>query len=80
MIVKAELDKLRVHHLKVELGEVEVKEITDKQKGILKAALARSGLELMNDKRAILIEKIKNVIIELVHYSEELPKQTFPTI
>jgi len=77
MIVKAELDKLHLHHLKVELGEVEVKEITDEQRDKLKSALAKSGLELMDDKRAILIEKIKNVVIEVVHYSEELPKTNF---
>jgi len=77
MIVKAELDKLRLHHLKVELGEVEVKEITFDQRNQLKIALAKSGLELMEDKRAILIEKIKNVIVEMVHYSDELPKFNF---
>lgn len=77
MIVKAELDKLQLHHLKVELGEVEVKDITDGQRNLLKSALSKAGLELMDDKRAILIEKIKNVIIEMVHYSEELPKTNF---
>jgi AraC-like DNA-binding protein len=77
MIVKAELDKLRLHHLKVELGEVEVKDITDEQRNLLKSALSKAGLELMDDKRAILIEKIKSVIIEMVHYSEELPKTNF---
>jgi AraC-like DNA-binding protein len=77
MIVKAELDKLHLHHLKVELGEVEVKEITDDQRNQLRIALAKSGLELMDDKRAILIEKIKNVIVEMVHYTDELPKTNF---
>jgi AraC-like DNA-binding protein len=43
----------------------------------LKSALLVSGLELMDDKRAVLIEKIKNVIIEMVHYSDELPKVNY---
>jgi AraC-like DNA-binding protein len=31
----------------------------------------------MDDKRAMLIEKIKNVIIEMVHHSEEIIKVNF---
>ncbi len=40
-------------------------------------ALHESGLELMDDKKAILIEKIKNVIIEMVHYEDEWPTTNF---
>jgi AraC-like DNA-binding protein len=72
MIVKAELDKLGLHYGVVDLGEVEVKEtITSEQRNRIKLSLMKSGLELMDDKKAMLIEKIKNVIIELVHYSDE---------
>ncbi len=78
MIVKAELDKLRLIHSVVELGEVDITDnITIEQREILKYALLKSGLELMDDKKAILIEKIKIVIVELVHYSDELPKTNF---
>lgn len=72
MIVKSELDKLGLHYGTVDLGEVDVKEtVTAKQRDQIKTALLKSGLELMDDKKAMLIEKIKNVIVELVHYSEE---------
>jgi AraC-like DNA-binding protein len=72
MLVKEELTKLRLHYISVELGEAEVLEnISVEQHDQFKAALLRSGLELMDDKKSILIQKIKNVIIELVHYSEE---------
>jgi len=75
MIVKSELDKLGLHYGVVDLGEVNIKDsITEEQREQLRAGLLKSGLELMDDKKAILIEKIKNVIIEMVHYSEELPK------
>lgn len=78
MVVKSELEKLGLHHLKVELGEVEVMEtISFEQRLQLKAALLKSGLELMDDHRAILIERIKNIIIEMVHYSEDYPKINF---
>ena len=75
MAVKIELERLGLHHLTVELGEVEVmEEMTAEQRSELKTALLRSGLELMEDQRAILIERIKNIIIEMVHYSEDFPK------
>jgi AraC-like DNA-binding protein len=72
MVVKEELTKLGFHFTSVELGEAEVIEnITAEQHQQIKSALLKSGLELMDDKKSILIQKIKNVIIELVHYSDE---------
>lgn len=72
MVVKEELTKLGIHFTTVELGEAEVVEdITAQQHDQIKAALLKSGLELMDDKKSILIQKIKNVIIESVHYSQE---------
>jgi AraC-like DNA-binding protein len=78
MMVKEALKKLGLHFIVVDLGEVEIMEhISTEQREILKNALLDAGLELMDDKRAILIEKIKNVIVEMVHYAEELPKINF---
>ena len=78
MVVKAELEKLGLDYGTVELGEVEVKgPISEPQRKQIKAGLLKSGLELMDDKKAVLIEKIKNVIVELIHYSDELPKTNF---
>ena len=72
MVVKAELTKLGLHYAIVELGEVDVLEnITTEQQNEFKVALLKSGLELMDDKKSVLIQRIKNVIVELVHYSEE---------
>jgi len=78
MAVKAELDKLGLHYTKVELGEVEIMEdITEEQQKQLKFGLLQSGLELMDDQKSILIERIKDTIIEMVHYNDELPKINF---
>ena len=75
MVVKSELDKLGLHYGTVDLGEVEVKdEVSPEQRELLRKALLKSGLELMEEKKPMLIEKIKNVIVEMVHYSDELPK------
>jgi AraC-like DNA-binding protein len=78
MIVKEELKKLGLKYVVVDLGMVEVmEEITPEQRELLKANLFQSGLELLDDKRSILIEKIKNVITELIHYSDELPRVNY---
>jgi len=72
MVVKSELEKLGLHYIVVDLGEVEVKEnINVEQYEQLKIGLSKSGLELINDKRTILVEKIKTIIIELVHYTDD---------
>ncbi len=72
MLVKAELEKLGLHYRRVELGEADIEEnITTEKWNELNTALKKSGIELMDDKKSILIEKIKNVIIEQIHYSEE---------
>jgi AraC-like DNA-binding protein len=72
MVVKEELLKLGLHFVTIELGEVEVLEdISAGQRDQLKAALLKSGLEVMDDKKSVLIQQIKTAIIELVHYSKE---------
>jgi AraC-like DNA-binding protein len=77
-MVKEELKKIGLHHVIVDLGVVEILEdITPVQFDLLKKNLAMSGLELLDDKKAILIEKIKDVIIEMVHYTDELPKVNY---
>ncbi len=74
MMVKEELLKLGLHYVIVELGVVEILEdISQAQHDELKENLAKSGLELLDDKKSILIDRIKNVIIEMVHYTDELP-------
>ncbi|MEQ1586988.1 MAG: AraC family transcriptional regulator [Cyclobacteriaceae bacterium] len=78
MIVKEELAKLGLRYVVVDLGMVEVLEdITEMQRAELKENLLRSGLELLDDKKSILIEKIKNVINEMIHYSDEVPKVNY---
>ena len=78
MIVKEELSKLGLQSVTIDLGMVELHEdITEQQRQQLKHNLLRSGLELLDNKKSILIERIKNVIIEMIHYSEEIPKVNF---
>jgi AraC-like DNA-binding protein/CheY-like chemotaxis protein len=78
LAVKKELTKLGLHFSIVGLGEVDVMEnISIKYREQLSIGLNNIGLELMDDSRAILIEKIKNIIIEMIHHSEEPVKVNF---
>ena len=78
MMVKQELEKLGIKYVVVNLGMVEfLQDVTAEQREQLKVNLAPSGLELLDDKRSILIEKIRNVITEMIHYSDEIPKVNY---
>ncbi|MDO9274311.1 MAG: AraC family transcriptional regulator [Lutibacter sp.] len=78
MMVKEELKKLGLHFIVVDLGEVDIMEdISEEQREQLKIDLSQLGLELLDDKRIVLIEKIKNIIIEMIHNSDETIKIKF---
>lgn len=78
MVVQDELKKLGFHPVSVELGLVEITEdLSQDEREKLQKVLMRSGLELMEDKKAILVERIKIIIIEMVHYSDEYVKYKF---
>lgn len=78
MMVKEELKKLGLAHSVLELGLVElIDPISDEQRTILKSSLLKSGLELLEDQRSILIERIKNIITEMIHYSDDLPDTNY---
>ena len=72
------MKKLHLPFIIVELGTVEMlAAINNEQRELLKINLLAYGLELLDDKKSILIEKIKNVIIEMIHHSDELPKVNY---
>lgn len=78
MMVNKALKELGLHFIVVDLGVVDVmEELSGEQKAALQSLLFNAGLELMDDKKAMLIEKIKKVIIEMVHHAVELPKTNF---
>jgi AraC-like DNA-binding protein len=72
MVVKSELEKAGLGYVSVRIGEADIiGEVQPGQLEQLRGGLKKAGLILMDDKRSVLVEKIKNAIIELVHYSEE---------
>ncbi len=78
MLVKEILNSLDIPFKVINLGEVELNDaLTIDQTELFRIQLLESGLELIEDKKAVIIEKIKNVIIEMIHYEDELPKVNF---
>ncbi len=74
MLVKNELENLGINCISVDLGMAEIEDdITEEQLETFKKNLKKAGLELLDDKKHILVEKIKNVIIEMIHYADEVP-------
>jgi AraC-like DNA-binding protein len=74
MMVIDELNKVGVQYTAVDLGMVETfQDLSVQQRSLLRENLLKSGLELLDDKKSILIERIKNLIVEMVHYSDQLP-------
>jgi AraC-like DNA-binding protein len=78
MAVKEALRVLDLHFVVVDLGEVDImEELTKEQYELLRNALYELGLELMDDKKAVLIEKIKAIVVEMIHHSDEEIKVNF---
>jgi len=78
MLVEKELEKLGLHPAVIHLGMVEIRDaITQQQRDELKKTLLRSGLELMDDKNQALIERAKNLIVEMIYYFDEIPEVNY---
>ncbi len=78
LMVKEEFNKLGIKISSIELGELEVQQkISMRQFEKIRAALHKNGHELMEDKKSIHIEKVKNAIIEMIHYSDEPPEEKY---
>jgi AraC-like DNA-binding protein len=72
--VKAALEEMGLHYGLIALGEANIKEdMTSAQREQLRTVLLISGLELMDDKKSLLVEKVKHLVIEMIHYADGLP-------
>ncbi len=78
MVVESVLQNMGIYITIVELGEVQTRDaLSYEQLNQLKISLLKFGLELLEDKKSMVVEKIKNIIVEVIHYSEELPETNF---
>lgn len=76
MVVQSEFEKLGLITTKVELGEVCInKTISEIQKQELLKNLQVLGFDFLDDKKTKIVEKIKNLIIQLVHHSNEIDRK-----
>lgn len=81
IVVKEALEELDIIPTKVELGEIEIRQnITDEEKKELNRKIKKAGLELLENKQGILIEKIRKVAIDYVYKSDEKPSENFSTL
>lgn len=72
VVVKNALEELNLIPVRVELGEIETKgDVTDNQKKKLNAIIKKVGLELIEKKQGVLIEKIRKIIIDYVYHSDQ---------
>lgn len=78
LVVKSVMDKIGLNYGAIELGEVEFPEnITKEQRNQLRAGLLKEGFELLDDETAALIQRTKNIIVEMVHYTNGWPRKDF---
>ena len=78
LMVQAELEKIGLKSTSIDLGVVELpQDLSDEQRSLLGVNLQKSGLQLLDDSKSILIERIKNIITEMIHYSDQLPEQNY---
>lgn len=81
VVVKNALEELNLIPLKVELGEIETKgDVTDNQKKKLNSMIKKAGLELLEKKQGVLIEKIRKIIIDYVYHSSQKPTENFSVL
>jgi AraC-like DNA-binding protein len=80
MAVQLELEKMKISILSMQLGEVEIaRDLKETEKETLTKNLNSLGFELLDDKISKTIERIKNLIIDLVHYQNEKLKINLST-
>ncbi len=78
ILVRQELRKLNLGYAALDLGMVKITEdITQEKRILFRQNLLKSGLELLDDTRNILIERIKTAIIEMIHHTNEIPKTNY---
>lgn len=78
MLVRETLVALKINYFSIELGLVETdQKVSQKQLEQLAEILKKSGLVILDDKRSILIEKIKTAVVEMIHYTDEPSHQNF---
>lgn len=81
LVVKEALEELGLSPVKIDLGEIETKEdVTDDEKKKLNSKIKKVGLELLEKKQGVLIEKIRKVIIDYVYKSDEKPNIKFSVL
>ncbi len=74
MVVQTEIEKLGIQCATVDLGIIEtLTDLSEEQLEVLRGNLSRVGLELLEDKKRVLVVQMKDAIIDLIYNSDEIP-------
>lgn len=71
-VVRDELEKLGLKVINISLGEVTIEGNSEIKKEDIRNALSQNGFELLEDKKASLIEQLKVLIIDLIYNDEKI--------
>jgi len=78
LFIEDELEKIGIQNANVKLGVVELKnELTSEQREKFKSELSDVGLEILNSRSSVLVERIKLLIINIIHHTLDFPKTNF---
>ncbi|SHF86008.1 helix-turn-helix domain-containing protein [Pedobacter caeni] len=62
-----------IQPVRIQLGEVELEEdLSIEQMSYLRNWLSENGFELLDDRKMVLVEKVKNLVIETVHGADKI--------
>jgi AraC-like DNA-binding protein len=78
-LVKSELEKLGLNRTVINQGEIKIsEELSPVKREQLNLALKRSGFELMDPQKVQIVRKVKSIIDDMVHYSEDQIRELLP--
>lgn len=78
MFVKSVLDTIGIRYRAVDIGEIDIFHVLNSDQYLqLRKALLMKGFELIDDKRIVLVERIKSIIVEMIRSHEACPKFNF---
>lgn len=76
-VVRSELKKLNIPYRTSLHGAIRIPDSKSHAQYELRANLRKHGMVLLDERESELIDKIIEVVIDTIHYSEELPKLNF---
>lgn len=76
--VKTVLQQLGITYINISLGEVHLtSNVSVTQLRTFKEKIASYGLGIIADRKGMLVERIRSLVVDMIHHHEELPKENY---